>query len=77
MAYYPEVLKYILGIGELLTNRLLVFNALDSSFRNVRVPRDSNCPVCGDKPTIKELIDYEQFCGIRSQICKIGGRSGS
>lgn len=60
-----EVLKYILGIGELLTGKLLIFNALDSSFRMVRVPRDPKCPVCGENPTLTRLIDYEEFCGLR------------
>lgn len=60
-----EVLKYILGIGNLLTGRLLVFNALDSSFRQVKVSMDPNCPVCGDNPTVTQLIDYVQFCQIR------------
>lgn len=60
-----EVLKYILGIGELLTGKLLVFNALDSSFRQVKVPRDPKCPVCGENPTITKLIDYEEFCQLR------------
>lgn len=61
-----EVLKYILGLGTLLAGRLLVFNALDSSFRKVKVPRDPRCPICGEKPTITELIDYEEFCQRRS-----------
>lgn len=60
-----EVLKYILGIGDLLTGKLLVFNALDSSFRQVKVPKDPKCPVCGDNPSITKLIDYEQFCDLK------------
>ncbi|MDO8603733.1 MAG: molybdopterin-synthase adenylyltransferase MoeB [Candidatus Omnitrophota bacterium] len=62
-----EVLKYVLGIGELLTGKLLVFNALDSFFRQVKVPRDPKCPVCGANPSITKLIDYEQFCQIRKK----------
>ncbi len=58
-----EVLKLILGIGEPLVNRLLLYDALALEFRIVRVRRDPNCPLCGDNPTITELIDYEQFCG--------------
>ena len=53
------------GIGELLVGKLLVFNALEMSFRKLNIQRNKNCPVCGDKPTITELIDYEQFCQIR------------
>lgn len=60
-----EVIKYILGIGELLSGKLLVFNALDSSFRLVKVPRDRHCPLCGEKPTVTRLIDYEEFCQLR------------
>src|SRR5512144_35073 len=59
-----EVVKAILGIGEPLKGRLLLWNALDMSFRTVKVPRNKECPVCGEKPTITELIDYEQFCSI-------------
>lgn len=60
-----EVLKYILGIEGLLAGKLLVFNALDSSFRQVKVPKDPKCPVCGETPTVTKLIDYEQFCQIQ------------
>lgn len=60
-----EVLKYILGSGDILTGKLLVFNALDSSFRQVKVPRDAECPVCSENPTITKLIDYEEFCQVR------------
>lgn len=62
-----EVLKYVLGIGDLLSGKLLVFSALDSSFRRVKVPKDPKCPVCGDHPTITELIDYEEFCSLRQK----------
>lgn len=60
-----EALKFLLGIGDLLIGKLLIFNALNSSFRTVKVPKDKNCPVCGEHPTITKLIDYEQFCGVR------------
>lgn len=60
-----EVLKLILGKGETLKGRLLIYNALEMSFRKVQVQRNPNCPVCGDKPTITELIDYEEFCQLR------------
>jgi adenylyltransferase/sulfurtransferase len=62
-----EVLKYVLGIGELLSGKLLVFSALDSNFRQVKVPKDSKCPVCSDKPTLTKLIDYEEFCSLRKK----------
>src|SRR6185369_12240255 len=59
-----EILKLALGKGSSLINRLLLFNALDMKFRELKLRRDPQCPVCGDHPTIKELIDYEMFCGI-------------
>ena len=59
-----EAIKYILGKGELLVGRLLVFNALTTHFREVKIRRDPHCPVCCDAPTITQLIDYEQFCGL-------------
>jgi molybdopterin/thiamine biosynthesis adenylyltransferase len=59
-----EVVKAILGIGVPLKGRLLLWNALDMDFRTVKVPRNPACPMCGEKPTIKELIDYEQFCSL-------------
>ena len=65
-----EVLKYILGIGELLTGKLLVFNALDSFFRQVKVSKDPKCPVCGENPSITKLIDYEEFCSLRRKDAK-------
>jgi adenylyltransferase/sulfurtransferase len=59
-----EILKLALGKGSPLVNRLLLFNALDMKFRELKLRRDPKCPICGDNPTITELIDYEQFCGI-------------
>ena len=59
-----EILKLALGKGNLLIGRLLLFNALDMKFRELKLRRDPQCPICGDHPTIKELIDYETFCGI-------------
>jgi adenylyltransferase/sulfurtransferase len=59
-----EVIKLILGAGEPLIGRLLLVDALGMSFRTLQLRRDPDCPVCGDDPTITELIDYEEFCGI-------------
>ncbi|HEY4984049.1 MAG TPA: rhodanese-like domain-containing protein, partial [Verrucomicrobiae bacterium] len=59
-----EILKLAIGKGTSLVGRLLLFNALDMKFRELKLRRDSQCPVCGEHPTIKELIDYEMFCGI-------------
>jgi molybdopterin/thiamine biosynthesis adenylyltransferase/molybdopterin converting factor small subunit len=58
-----ETIKLILGLGEPLVNRLLLYDALAMEFREVKIRRDPECPLCGDNPTIKELIDYEAFCG--------------
>jgi adenylyltransferase/sulfurtransferase len=58
-----ETLKLVLGIGESLAGKLLIYDALNTEFRKLKLKRDANCPVCGDSPTIKELIDYEEFCG--------------
>ncbi len=59
-----EILKLALGKGSSLVGRLLLFSALDMKFREVKLRRDPQCPICGDNPTIKELIDYQVFCGI-------------
>ncbi len=63
-----EAIKYITGAGELLTGSLLTFDALKMEFRKIRLPkRDKNCAVCGDHPTIRELIDYQQAaCDLRT-----------
>lgn len=58
-----ETVKLILELGEPLVNRLLIYDSLEMSFRQVKLRRDPACPLCGDNPTIKELIDYEAFCG--------------
>ena len=58
-----ETLKLLLGIGEPLIGRLLIFEALGMSFRELKLRKDPQCPLCGERPTIRELIDYEQFCG--------------
>ncbi len=62
-----ETVKLILGIGEPLVGRLLLYDALAMRFRELKLRRNVDCPVCGDHPTIRELIDYEQFCGIPNQ----------
>ena len=59
-----EVIKLILDIGDSLVGRLLLFDALKMKFREMKLRKDPACPICGENPTITELIDYEQFCGI-------------
>ncbi len=60
-----EAIKLILGLGDTLAGRLLLFDALDMSWREVRVGHNPECPVCGDHPTQTDLIDYEVFCGVK------------
>ena len=62
-----EAVKLILGTGKSLIGRLMIYDALDMTFREMKIRRNPECPLCGENPTIKELIDYEQFCGIPSQ----------
>lgn len=64
MIQASEAIKYFLGKGESLVGRLLQISVMDMTFREVKIQRDPECPVCGDNPTITKLIDYEQFCGI-------------
>ena len=59
-----ETLKLILGQGETLIGSLLLYDALKTEFRKLKLKRDPNCPICSDTPTITELIDYEEFCGL-------------
>ena len=59
-----EAIKLIAGIGEPLIGRFLIYDALKMRFRELKVPKDPDCPVCGPNPTVTRLIDYEQFCGI-------------
>jgi adenylyltransferase/sulfurtransferase len=59
-----ETVKLILDRGDPLLGRLLLYNALDMQFREMRLQKDPDCPVCGEHPTVTELIDYQQFCGL-------------
>jgi adenylyltransferase/sulfurtransferase len=61
-----ETMKLILGAGEPLVGRLLLIDALSMDFRTVKLRRNPQCPLCGDNPTIHELIDYEVFCGLKA-----------
>jgi molybdopterin/thiamine biosynthesis adenylyltransferase/rhodanese-related sulfurtransferase/molybdopterin converting factor small subunit len=62
-----ETIKIILGAPDIMVNRLLLFDAWRMRFRELKLRKNPDCPVCGDNPTIKELIDYEEFCGITQQ----------
>jgi sulfur-carrier protein adenylyltransferase/sulfurtransferase len=63
-----ETVKLILGIGEPLIGRLVLYDALAMKFRELKLRRNPECPVCGDHPTITKLIDYQEFCGIPNQL---------
>jgi adenylyltransferase/sulfurtransferase len=62
-----ETIKILLGAGDTLINRLLLFDAWQMKFRELKLRKDPQCPVCGVNPSITQLIDYEQFCGLRAQ----------
>jgi len=59
-----EAIKLVTGIGEPLIGRFLIYDALKMRFRELKVPKDPECPVCGPNPTVTSLIDYDQFCGV-------------
>jgi molybdopterin/thiamine biosynthesis adenylyltransferase/rhodanese-related sulfurtransferase len=67
-----ETLKLILGVGETLTGRLLLYNALDMSFEYVRLRKNPACKVCGEHPSVTGLIDYEAFCGVPGRQVETG-----
>jgi len=60
-----EAIKIIIGKGEPLVGRLLLYDAIEMRFRELEITKEPSCPICGENPTISELIDYEEFCGIR------------
>ncbi|HEV3470762.1 MAG TPA: molybdopterin-synthase adenylyltransferase MoeB [Pyrinomonadaceae bacterium] len=70
-----EVVKLILGAGDTLLNRLLLFDAWKMRFRELKLRKDPDCPACGEHATIKELIDYEEFCGLRPAVAAAEARS--
>jgi len=67
-----EALKLILGLGEPLIGRLLLYNAQDMSFEFVKLRKNPNCKVCGENPSVTELIDYEAFCGVPGREVETG-----
>ncbi len=68
-----EAIKLILGIGEPLIGRFVIYDALKMRFRELKLKKDPECPVCGVHPTVTKLIDYEQFCGLRAEVTSTGG----
>jgi adenylyltransferase/sulfurtransferase len=71
-----EAVKLIIGKGEPLIGRLVLYDALAMTFHEFKVRRNPKCPICGDNPTITKLIDYEQFCGVRGQEAPAGPVDG-
>ena len=65
MVQATETVKLLLGVGRPLIGRLMIYDALDMTVREMKARKNPKCPICGENPTIKELIDYEQFCGVR------------
>jgi adenylyltransferase/sulfurtransferase len=69
-----ETVKLIVGQGDPLVGRLLMYDSLAMTFREIRLRRDPDCPLCGDHPTITELVDYEELCGLTaSEPVGVGG----
>ncbi len=68
-----EAIKWICGIGQSLAGRLLLYDALDLTFQNIKLRKNPDCLVCGSEPKITELVDYEDFCGISIQGEDVGG----
>ena len=68
-----EVIKVLLGLGEVAAGRLVIYDALKLSFRQLKLRRNPQCVVCGEQPTVTELIDYEQFCGVPALNGSSGG----
>jgi sulfur-carrier protein adenylyltransferase/sulfurtransferase len=67
-----ETIKWIIGAGDSLVGRLVLFDALKLRFRELQLRKDPSCPICGDHPSIHELIDYEAFCGIGAEPSYVG-----
>jgi adenylyltransferase/sulfurtransferase len=71
-----ETIKLLLGRGTSLIGRLLIYDAMEMEFNEFKLAKDPDCPVCGDSPTVTELIDYEGFCGVPSREGDAGGAEG-
>ncbi len=69
-----EAVKVITGIGDPLIGRMMIYDALEMKFKELRVRKDPECPVCGKNPTVTELIDYEAFCGVTDDIAQFASQ---
>jgi adenylyltransferase/sulfurtransferase len=72
-----EAIKVLTGVGDPLVGRLMIYDALEMTYRAVKVRKDPECPLCGKNPTITELIDYEQFCGVVSDEAQLAAASST
>ena len=72
-----EAIKLLTGVGESLIGRLMIYDALEMSYRTVRIRKDPECPICGKNPTITELIDYETFCGAVSDEAQLAAQGST
>jgi adenylyltransferase/sulfurtransferase len=72
-----EAIKLLTGIGDPLVGRLMVYDALEMTYRQVKIHKDPNCAVCGVNPTVTELIDYEAFCGSISDLAAEAARDST
>jgi len=72
-----EAIKVLTGIGETLLGRLMIYDALEMSYRKVKIRKDPNCAICGEHPTVTELIDYEAFCGTISDEAAIAAMNST
>jgi adenylyltransferase/sulfurtransferase len=72
-----EAIKLLTGIGDSLVGRLMIYDALEMSYRTVKIRKDPECPICGKNPTITELIDYETFCGVVSEEALIAAQGST
>ncbi|MGH2792724.1 MAG: molybdopterin-synthase adenylyltransferase MoeB, partial [Actinomycetota bacterium] len=69
-----EAVKLISGVGDPMIGRMLIYDALELKFKELRVRKDPECPVCGKNPTVTELIDYEAFCGVTDEIAQFASQ---
>jgi molybdopterin/thiamine biosynthesis adenylyltransferase/rhodanese-related sulfurtransferase len=72
-----EAIKLLTGVGESLVGRLMIYDALEMSYRTVKIRKDPECPICGKNPTITELIDYETFCGAVSDEAQLAAQGST
>ncbi len=68
MIQATETIKLIVGQGEPLVGRLLMYDSVSMKFREIRLRRDPNCPICGEHPTITTLMNYEELCGLEAPL---------